>query len=59
MKLSFCKKGFITVGTALILMFSFPFVSSIFMQQQTADLIYKTMEEVPEKNVALSNRGRP
>ena len=53
MKLSFCKKGFITVSTALVLMFSLPFVSSIFMRQQTADLIYTKVEEVPEKNVAM------
>ncbi|MFC1732886.1 vancomycin high temperature exclusion protein [candidate division KSB1 bacterium] len=37
----------------LILMFSMPFASSIFIKQQAGHLIYKTIEELPEKNVAL------
>jgi SanA protein len=52
-KFSFYKKGFVTVSTMLALFLSFPFASSIFIQHQTADQIYKTAEEVPEKNVAL------
>ena len=53
MKFCFCKKGFITAGTVFVLMLSLPFASSILMRQQTSDLIYKTTEEVPEKNAAL------
>ncbi len=48
-----CKQGFITVGTALMLMFSLPFASSIYMHQRTENLIYKNIEELPKKNVAL------
>lgn len=49
----FGRRGFVTVGAVMMLLMSFPFASSIFMKQQTNDLIYKTVSQVPEKNVAL------
>ena len=52
-KISLCQKGFATVGAMLILFLSLPFASSVYIQQSTADRIYKTVEEVPNKNVAL------
>lgn len=52
-KLINTTKGFITAGTLFAVMLSMPFASSIVMQQQTADLIYESIDEVPEKNVAM------
>jgi len=46
-------KGFATIGTVIMLMLSLPFVSSAVIKQQTVKLIYETVEEVPEMNVAL------
>lgn len=53
MKINFCKKGFVTVSTALMIFLSLPFASSIFIHHQAGDKIYEIVEEVPEKNVAL------
>jgi len=52
-KLLSCKKGFATAGTALMLVFSIPFASSVVIQQRTKDLIYADLEKLPERNVAL------
>ena len=47
------SKGFTTVGLALVLFLSLPFVSSIIIKAQTADVIYETVDEVPQKELAL------
>ena len=47
------SKGYITVGLALVLFLSLPFVSSIIIKAQTADVIYETVDEVPQKELAL------
>lgn len=52
-KIIFCKKGFVTTGTVLLLILSIPFASTIFVQHQTSDQIYKTLEKVPEKNITM------
>lgn len=53
MKNIFCKKGFVTVGAVFLLILSLPFASSIFVQQQTANLIHQKIDEVPEKNITM------
>ena len=47
------KKGFITAGTILALLFSFPFASTVAIKYQASDVIYSKVENVPKKNVAL------
>ncbi len=47
------KKGFITAGTILTLLFSFPFASTVLIKHQASDVIYGKVENIPKKNVAL------
>lgn len=47
------KKGFITAGAILTILFSMPFASSILIKYQTSDLIYSKLENVPKKDAAL------
>jgi SanA protein len=47
------NRGFITAGLVIITLLSMPFVSTAVIKLQTADEIYKTVEEVPQKELAL------
>jgi SanA protein len=46
-------KGFITAGLTVIILLSMPFASTLVIKMQTADEIYETVEEVPQKELAL------
>jgi len=52
-KLFFSKKGFVTAGVLLMILFCMPFASSVIMQIDTGGNIYDNIENVPSKNVAL------
>jgi SanA protein len=47
------KKGLITIGTFLVLILSTPFLGTGIVALQTADQIYKSVEEIPQKEVGL------
>ena len=47
------NKGFITAGVVIIMLLSMPFASVAVIKLQTADQIYETVEEVPQKELAL------
>ncbi|MBU0706173.1 YdcF family protein [Patescibacteria group bacterium] len=47
------RKGFVSIGTVLILMLATPFLGTAIIGMQTADQIYKTTKEIPQKEVAL------
>ena len=49
----FMKKGFITAGAILTLLFSFPFASTVAIKYQTSDVIYSKLADMPNSNVAL------
>jgi len=47
------SKGFITAGVVIAILLSMPFASTLVIKLQTADKIYETVEEVPQKELAL------
>ena len=47
------KKGCISITVVLALMLATPFMSSTFVTVQTADQIYESVEEIPQKEVGL------
>ena len=47
------KKGLATIGTILVMLLAMPFAGSAIIGMQTAEQIYETVEEVPQKEVAL------
>lgn len=47
------KKGFVSIGTVLILLLATPFAGTAIIGMQTADQIYETVEEVPQKELGL------
>lgn len=47
------KKGFVTIGTVMILMLATPFMGSAIIGVQTADQIHETIEEIPQKELGL------
>jgi len=47
------KKGLITIGTLLVMMLATPFLGSTVISVQTADQIYESVEEIPQKELAL------
>ena len=53
LKIKNLRNGFITVGLTIAVLLSMPFVSTLAIKLQTADEIYKTVEEVPQKEFAL------
>jgi len=53
MKVSLCKKGFVTLSALVALLLSFPFAASLFMRQMTQPFIYSSISDVPTQEVAL------
>jgi SanA protein len=47
------KRGCISIGAILVLMLATPFMGSAIIGVQTADQIYKTVEEIPKKELGL------
>ncbi len=47
------KKGLITIGTLLALLLATPFAGSAIIGMQTADQIFDSVEQVPQKEVGL------
>ncbi len=47
------RKGIITISTLLIMMLATPFMGSTIIGVQTADQIYETVEEIPQKEIGL------
>jgi SanA protein len=47
------KKGLITIGTLLVMMLATPFMGSAIIGVQTADQIFETVEETPQKELGL------
>lgn len=46
-------KGIVSVGSALFVLMSYPFASSIYIQHQSAPQIYKEIEAIPNSDTAL------
>lgn len=47
------KKGFVSIGAILILMLATPFLGTAIISLETANQIYKDVDSVPAKDVAL------
>jgi len=47
------KKGLITVATLLFLSLASPFAGTAIIRLQTADQIYNTVDQIPQKEIAL------
>jgi len=47
------KEGFMSVGFAIMFVISMPFASTIFIKTKTADLIYKDIDNIPKKEIAV------
>lgn len=47
------RKGFISIGTVLVLMLATPFLGSAIIGFQASDQIYESVDETPRKQMAL------